>query len=99
MAYANAGVQLFDGALLATCVIVIRNQLTTMIQKSDLASNRILLQAVTYSLHAVLNLVTVSTYYNFRHTERLAGADDQVEKTAKTTLVVLTLGIILDFVV
>lgn len=72
LAYANVSVQLFDGALLAVCVIIIRNQVRKMVKRSDIASERIVLQAVAYSIHALLNIAALSTYYNFQKIEQTA---------------------------
>ena len=65
LAFTNGCVQLFDGAFLAVCVLVIRNQIGCMIGKSEIASERIFMQAIVFSIHAVFNIVTVSTYYHF----------------------------------
>ena len=62
--------QLFDGALLAVCVIIIRIQVRKMVKSSDIASERIVLQAVVYSIHALLNIAALSIYFNFRTIEQ-----------------------------
>jgi hypothetical protein len=72
LAYTNVSVQLFDGALLAVCVIIIRNQVRKMVKRSDIASERIVLQAVAYSIHALLNIAALSIYYNFQKIEQTA---------------------------